>query len=371
MRSWSRFLRLACALLALGGTVVAAGAHDLRVATLTMTDAAADSLMLTVTLDAQDVDQLIALDDNVDGMLQWREFDAHRDELAGLVTRQLGIGRGSRACGLHPRHGSGVLGGQPAMLALVFTLRCLDAGESMTIQHQLLTDVDPAYPLLLRVGAPDAPAVALAPGTHRIAWPVNAGIDQAGTAAGPTRLVDFATLGVHHILTGLDHVAFLLLLLLPVARDGSLRQQLLAVAGIVTAFTLAHSVTLSLAVNGSLTLPGRPVEIVIAASVILAGVLNALRPRHRIGWLLAYAFGLVHGVGFAGALAETTGAAGLPVPELIAFNVGVEVGQLLLVSIALPLLATLGDRARFRRVVQPAISLSLAASGVVWLAQRL
>jgi hydrogenase/urease accessory protein HupE len=147
---------------------------------------------------------------------------------------------------------------------------------------------------------------------------------------------DYATLGFEHILSGLDHLAFVLGLVLLVSG----RRLLLYT---VTAFTLGHSVTLSLATLGFVRFPSALVEIVIAGT-ILALALELARPppdppswMRRAPWLMAFAFGLLHGLGFAGALAEV----GLPEEEiplaLLTFNLGIELGQLVFVAVMLAL----------------------------------
>ena len=140
----------------------------------------------------------------------------------------------------------------------------------------------------------------------------------AGVAAG------YLTLGIEHLLTGPDHLAFVLGLVLLV---GSGRRLL----GTITAFTLGHSVTLSLAALGFVRLPPAPIEAAIALSILVLAVeLARQRPTvlGRRPWLMAASFGLLHGLGFAGALAQV----GLPVEEiplaLLSFNVGIELGQI-------------------------------------------
>lgn len=145
-------------------------------------------------------------------------------------------------------------------------------------------------------------------------------------------LASYAKLGVEHILSGPDHLLFVLGLLLLVASPGLLLQT-------ITAFTVAHSITLSLAVLGIVTLPSRVIEIGIAASVFLLAVeltradASATTLLRRAPWAMAGGFGLLHGLGFAGALAEV----GLPAGDiplaLCAFNVGIEVGQLAFVGL--------------------------------------
>jgi HupE / UreJ protein len=139
---------------------------------------------------------------------------------------------------------------------------------------------------------------------------------------------------------------------------------------VVTAFTLAHSITLSLAVLGAVELPSRLVESVIAASVV-AAALNNVRPLvTRRLWLVAFGFGLVHGFGFASVLADL----GLPSDALalalVGFNVGVELGQLAIVLLFLPLAFALRRTSFYRRWVMHGGSLAIALLAAVWFAER-
>jgi hydrogenase/urease accessory protein HupE len=150
--------------------------------------------------------------------------------------------------------------------------------------------------------------------------------------------IGFLRLGVEHILGGIDHLLFVLCLVLLV--DGAKR--LLAT---ITAFTLAHSVTLALATLGLVRVPSRPVEASIALSIVLLAVELVRRFRGEEGttvrrpWLVSFLFGLLHGLGFAGALSEI----GLPAGDiplaLFLFNVGVELGQIAFVAVVLGVLA--------------------------------
>jgi hydrogenase/urease accessory protein HupE len=173
-------------------------------------------------------------------------------------------------------------------------------------------------------------------------------------------------LGIEHILAGYDHLLFLAGLLLAC-------RQARAMAAIVTAFTVAHSLTLALAALDVVSFPARLVEPLIAASIVLVGVENLLRrgaPPARTA--LCFAFGLVHGFGFAGALRELgLGQNGAPIAlPLLGFNLGVEAGQLLVVAVLLPLLLLLRKRPSLSRIALPAASLAVAAAGTVWLVDR-
>jgi hydrogenase/urease accessory protein HupE len=176
----------------------------------------------------------------------------------------------------------------------------------------------------------------------------------------------FVLLGVEHILTGFDHLCFLFALLLVAVR----MREVLAV---VTAFTIAHSLTLAAAATGLVSLSPRVVEPLIAASIVYIGVENLfLRrpPRHRIA--VVFGFGLVHGLGFASALAERLpGVTGFAVvPPLLGFNVGVELGQLAVASCLVPLIHFARTRPRWAPRLQPVFSLAIAVAGAVWFCQR-
>ena len=173
----------------------------------------------------------------------------------------------------------------------------------------------------------------------------------------------FVFLGVEHILTGWDHLLFLLGLLL---RGGGW----LALAKIITAFTLAHSVTLALAVLDIVVLPDRLVEAVIALSIAFVAAENLfLRPVVARRWLVSFCFGLVHGFGFSSALR----ALGLPshglLLSLFGFNAGVEIGQALVVAVALPALVLVRNTRWERRMIWSS-SLAILLVGVVLFVER-
>jgi hypothetical protein len=176
----------------------------------------------------------------------------------------------------------------------------------------------------------------------------------------------FFKLGMHHIATGWDHMVFIFGLLL-------LSQSLMQLIKMVTAFTVAHSVTLALAANGLVTPPGNWVEPAIALTIAYVGLVNLLWQNQRHGAWLAFFFGLVHGFGFAGALAETL--AGQPAREanwllsLAAFNLGIEAFQVLLVFALTPLLNLIG-RSSWSRQAQRFASVGVLGAGVGWLITR-
>ncbi len=232
----------------------------------------------------------------------------------------------------------------------------------------------PVAPLALPVAGDDPanPAAAEAAGTPAPV-PIAQALDTAAkpsptepTAQPTSSLAAFFALGVHHIATGFDHLAFLLglLLLSPRLRDA---------VKLVSAFTVAHSLTLILAAGHWVTPPGAWVEPAIAFTVAYVGFIAWRRRAAGHGAVLAFSFGLIHGFGFAGALAQTLGdAAQGPgwLLKLLSFNLGIEALQVAIVVVALAIASQLRGAA-LRSAAHSAASLAVLACGLGWLAIRL
>ncbi|MEI8088645.1 MAG: HupE/UreJ family protein [Opitutaceae bacterium] len=194
----------------------------------------------------------------------------------------------------------------------------------------------------------------------------SASLIAASVNQGPV-FAPFVRLGVEHIWTGYDHLLFLLALLTVCA---SFR----ASVRVISCFTLGHSLTLALATLDWINLPSLITEPLIAASIVFVGVENLVRrgaePRAR--WLLTFGFGLVHGFGFASVLRELgvgVNGSGLALP-LFGFNLGVELGQIAIAAVVLPLLWQLRKREWFLNRGVPAISALVALAGLYWLIAR-
>lgn len=230
--------------------------------------------------------------------------------------------------------------GAYAVLHLSTPCRDPDAAK---LRYRLFADVDPTHRGILRAERADG-RVSVQVLDPTAQHPADASV---GVAAAADPVVSFLREGVHHILSGYDHVLFLLCLLLPAVlrREGGhwhaaehWRQALGPVARTVTLFTLAHSVTLALGALRWVTVPAGVVEPAIAATIVLAALDN-IRPVLLAwrGWV-TFVFGLVHGFGFAGVLEELQLPAAAFGWALLEFNVGIELGQLAIVAVAVPLL---------------------------------
>jgi hypothetical protein len=367
---------LAILLAAWGG---AAHAHKPSDSYLTLTlRASGDVLEGQWDIALRDLDFVLGLDTNRDGAITWGELKAARSRIADYAFARLtleGIGRGDRSpC---PARLTGLLvdehvDGHYAVLR--FSADCGLRPSELAVHYRLLFEVDPTHRGLLQViGAAGSQAAVLS----REAPDASLSLSSPGRWQ---QLGAFVREGIWHILKGYDHVLFLLTLLFPaVVRYGargwepraSLRAAALEVLQVVTAFTLAHSLTLSLAVMGFVHLPARWVESAIALTVLL-GALNNLRPliiRRR--WAVAFGFGLVHGLGFASVLADL-GLHGTNLAlSLFGFNLGVEMGQLLIVLAVLPLAFLLRDTVLYRHTFMPAGSAATVLLAGYWLVVRM
>lgn len=243
-------------------------------------------------------------------------------------------------------------------VALEMVLTCPKSTGALAIHDDWPEVLGAHFQTVLSVRIPERPSIELVFLEDRR----TAMLDLAAPV--DTGWVDFVAMGVEHIVGGLDHLLFLFALL-------ALVRGFWQTVRTVTAFTVAHSVTLSLATLGLVDVPARVVEPLIAASIIWVAVENLVAPG-SLGrrWLLAAVFGLVHGLGFASALTELDLGRSALVRALIGFNVGVELGQLAFIAVVLPALAWASRPGRLPRLPQ-VLSLIVALAGAVWLVERL
>jgi hydrogenase/urease accessory protein HupE len=247
----------------------------------------------------------------------------------------------------------------------------------VTVEFPVLQELQYGHRMVLTIGEDTVPVALL---RERLAkWEIpepavstiqlQSGVALPSAAAAATEREGwsgFLRLGVEHILIGFDHLCFLLALLLAAVRMRD-------VVALITTFTLAHSLTLAAAALGIVALSPRLVEPLIAASIVYVAVENLILqrpPRYRL--LVVFGFGLVHGLGFAGILAERLpGVTGWAVvPPLLAFNAGVELGQLAVAACLVPLIRLARAQPRLAPRLQPVLSAVIATAGIVWFFQR-
>ena len=362
---------LACIAALLAGPVAA---HTTSTSYLRIDAPRADGpVSLRWDLAVHDLVWNVYIDENYDGVVTRQEvLDSRKESLDPSVLSQISLQRGDAACRLAIEDVALAERSGQDLLSVEFKVDCPQAGM-LIVGGPLFTFGDAAQRVLVSVTR----------GTETLAGVISSDNPLWREPLRPSAWASFLRFlreGVWHVLIGYDHIAFVLLLLLPsVLRpvngawqgaDG-LREVTRDIVTIVTAFTVAHSTTLALAVTGTVRLPTQPVEVAIAASIAVAGALNLLPRLSGLRLPLAFGFGFVHGFGFANALNEIDASGSSLLPLLAGFNIGVEVAQLLIVSLVLPLIYLARRRRWYATGVMPLGSCALGAAGLVWLFQRL
>ena len=322
----------------------------------------------------RDLEYAVGLDADGDGAITWGELKAKQAEVDAYVLARLALRAEGKPCRLTPTehlvddHTDG------AYAVLRFDVRC-DAGTyaKAEVEYSLFFDLDPTHRGLLRIAhGKDSTTGILSPDRPRLQL-------SAESRSRLEQFLDYVGEGVWHIWIGFDHILFLVSLLLPSvfilhgkawAPASRFRDTFWDVFRVATSFTIAHSITLSLAALSVVQLPSRLVESTIALSVVLAALNNIWPLVHGRRWAVAFGFGLIHGFGFASVLADL----GLPrdalLLALVGFNVGVELGQLAIISAFLPVAYALRRTRAYRRVIFVGGSAAIALVALVWLLER-
>ncbi|BFU95369.1 MAG: membrane protein [Nitrospira sp.] len=321
----------------------------------------------------RDLNDAIGLDADDDGTITWGEVQAKHRDIAAYALSRLRLQSQGAACRtavtdhLIDRHTDG------AYAVLRFTAMCPAEINRLVIDYRLLFDLDAQHRGLLRLTQGGQTRTAI------FSQEFPAHLLTTGEASVWQQVQQYLREGIWHIWLGFDHVLFLLALLLPavlvrVDRRWQAVEEFSSAVGevvaIVTAFTVAHSLTLSLATLGIVQLPSRLVESAIAASVILAGVANLYPGIAQRRWLVAFAFGLIHGFGFAGVLSDLGLPQGSLLLSLVSFNLGVEIGQLAIVAIFLPLAYGVRRGSYYQVIIVRAGSVAVIMLALLWLVER-
>lgn len=324
-------------------------------------------------LAVRDAALAVVVDTHGDGKVTWGELRAGEPQLVQYLAQHLSLAAQDDACKLtfQAMQINDRVDGNYVWLP--FTARCPVTVSRLTIHYDLLHGIDPSHRGLLTLTAGDVVQTAVLGGkTTQAAFSVFA----------PSRwrsFVDYFHAGIWHILSGIDHLLFLLSLLLPAVllRKGGhwepvtqARPALVSIFKVVTAFTLAHSITLTLAAMDVVRLPSRLTESVIAASIVIAALNNIFPVVTESRARIAFAFGLLHGFGFASVLTDMGLPQGARLVSLLAFNLGIESGQLAVVLVVMPIAYGLRSGAFYRRTVMPWGSAAIALLALVWLVQR-
>lgn len=323
-------------------------------------------------LSLTDLELALGLDINGNGELTWGEVINSQTEIASYLSEHLSVSRKDLKCqlsfGLVERlqdHAN------EAFAVTEFSGQCAISG-TLALNYSALFKLDSSHQVVLNIGdGLNLHSFVLDEKTQTVTVDLKAG-------SWLTTLKQFIYQGIIHILIGLDHILFLLALLLPAVLQrkdkkwqgiGEIKTILTHTVWIVSAFTLAHSLTLTATALGWLSPSSRWVELGIAGSVLFAALNNIWPLVIRLAWL-TFAFGLLHGMGFAGVLGELGLPADQQLMSILAFNLGVEFGQLAILILLLPVLIVLRNTKFYIQGVMPVGSLLIAMMAVQWLIER-
>ncbi len=341
-------------LLILVATTATAWAHKPSDAHVRLT-ASGDSITGRIDVALRDLDGALALDADGDGAITWGELTAAAPRIGAYLDQRFAL----RGCTIAYAPAALTDLSDGTYWAAPFTAHCA-ATRSITIDYRLLFDIDARHRGLVHVGKQTL--------IIRDATPVTT------TLGARSSLLAFVEEGIWHIWIGIDHVLFLVCLILPAVFPRrrpaeSLRSASREVLEIVTAFTLAHSITLVISAVGFIQLPSRLVETAIALSVVAAALNNLLRVVDA-RWAVAFALGLLHGFGFSSVLIDLGLPSGELVGSLLGFNLGVELGQAAIVIVLLPLLYVIRRTYVYQAVLWAGSGLT-ALVAAMWTYQRM
>ncbi|CAA6823968.1 MAG: putative membrane protein [uncultured Sulfurovum sp.] len=348
-------------------------AHQNSLALLSL-DVQGSKLQGSYKLAIKDAQTLVNLDTNFDTKVTWREILAQEERLKTKIQTQLVVTTKLKPCSL-TLDAPMLLDYLDSNKYLHFNIRasCQEKIELLGLKYSLLFDKDRLHKAYVNI---------LANGkSHNTLFSedkLETQIDLKASSFWNT-FYEFIKQGIIHIFIGIDHILFLIALLLPSVLfrhqkkwqpNVSFKSTFINVLKIVTAFTVAHSITLSLSILGLISLPSWLIESFIAFSVVLAALNNFTGTIEKRLWILVFIFGLIHGMGFASVLMDLELQESSLILALLGFNLGVELGQIAIVSLLVPFIYVLRTKRWYVPMVLYFGSLLIVLMGSVWLWER-
>ncbi|MFW8591392.1 HupE/UreJ family protein [Glaciecola sp. 2405UD65-10] len=330
-------------------------------------------------IDVIELKEVLNLDSDNNGQLTWGEITEQKARIKNYVENNFSFSQNALQCPLQISQDAFSLQqlSDSYLLHIPFSAECSNESQAgaLAIKYSLLFEISDKHKAIV--------SILDTQNTHEYLVVFDKSTQEHSISSYSsntlTTFLTFVYQGIFHILIGIDHILFLLTLLLTISlyythkrwqAIDSKADIVKRTIWVVSAFTIAHSITLSGTALGWLPVFGSWVEVVIAAS-ILFNVVNNLFPMVRRLGLITFIFGLIHGMGFAGALAELGFPEQQQVVSVLAFNIGVELGQLAIIAICLPLLLWLRKKAFYAKILMPSISLIIGLVALFWVFERI
>ena len=374
-------MRLACgallAVLAAAGHADTARAHSASSSYLHV-EVAGRSLSVQWSIALRDLDYAVGLDTDGDGAITWGEVKQHAPAIDAYALARLGLRADGAPCRIGPVTNLADHLSDGAYAVLRFSAACAAPPQQVSVRYALLFDLDPLHRGLLSLSVGGVPhAYAFSPASQGVTFDVAPGYAET--------VRSFFATGVNHLLTGIDHMLFVAMLLVPAMfrrrADGDgpgarllpvtdFRAAFVESIKVLSAFTLAHGTTLTLSVLHIVSIPQRVSEAGIALTIVVTALDNIFHfiPGRR--WPLAFAFGLVHGLGFATALGPMSLSAVALGVALISFNLGLEAAQVSIAAVVLPIGFLMRNTIVYPRRIMPGISAAVAVVALAWFTDR-
>ncbi len=291
--------------------------------------------------ESDNLEKLLPLDDNKNGIYSWKEIKNHKDEIIKYTLPHLQIKSDNKICKKNLTNFEVYRRVHQSYIKLYFDLSCTKPKNTLSVKYDLFFNIDSQQKVFIKMSDKNTTApFILSP--NKTSFKLNIK-NQSFFELFKRFLVE----GVLHIWHGIDHLLFLLMLILPsvyhyankkLIPTNTFKEVFKNVLYIVTAFSIAHSITLSLSVLDIVTPSERFVETAIALSILFTALNNIVGIIRDKTWVLSFLFGLIHGFGFAFFLKELLLKSSSFASMLFGFNLGVEIGQIIVVSLTLPIL---------------------------------
>jgi hypothetical protein len=332
------------------------------------------TLSLQWDIALRDLEHVIGLDSNLDANITWQEVQDQQQKMIAYAYSNLVLQRNNLPCELVDnglqvnKHSDGMY------VVLHIQPNCKAQQGALTLDYSLLFIDDPDHRGIVldrRSGSSDAPYI-LSPDNHKI--------DLQEHRSLLKQFLTFVQEGVWHIWIGFDHILFIISLMLPAVllykdkqwrAETGIKPASLKLFKMVTAFTIAHSITLSLVTFELISLPSQWVEAVIALSVVFVALNNIKLVITHAQWGVAFLFGLIHGFGFASVLGDLNLGQGSLILSLLGFNIGVEIGQAAILLVLFPIAYQLRKSQLYQIYIFKGGSLLIAILAFIWFYERL
>jgi hypothetical protein len=327
---------------------------------------------ITLDFESDNLEQFIKLDTNDNGIISWKELKAKKSEIIDLVLPHIKFSSGGKICAKKVKDFEVHRRVHQSYIILKIDLDC-SVKDKIDIYYDLFFDVDRSQKAFVQLKDKNSSQpMVISPRKKELSL-------QTQESSFFKTFVNFLVEGIWHIWIGFDHILFLLMLLIPSVvifsdksfiPQESLKKVLIKILKIVTAFTVAHSITLAMSVLDVVEVDMRYIEVAIALSVLFTALNNLFSFTQTKTWILAFSFGLIHGFGFANVLKEMTLKSSELIGSLFGFNLGVEVGQLAIVLVVIPIIFLTRKTSFYRYVILYGFSAVTAVIASLWAYER-